>query len=415
MRFDALIIGGGLAGLICGNRLQQKGVRCAIIATGQSALYFSSGSFDLLNHLADGTKVDSPTDAVKMIDQDHPYAKLGDRFTYYANEAKALLQACGIETVGNAECNHHRITPMGALKPTWLTLANVASLSSKDELQGKKLKVFGIAGFLDFNASFIADGLEEYAAECQTASINLPELELLRTNPTEMRSTNIARALENDKTIERLIAELTERCTDVDAVVLPALFGLTSMTQVEMLKEQIDLPLWFVPTMPPSVPGIYLQQQLRRAFELSGGTYLAGDTAIRAEFGDDKVKAVYSANHGTLAFNADNFILAAGSYISNGLVAQPDKIIEPLFNSDIAFAPDRNEWYDTRFFNKQNYISFGVTTDEMLRIKIGGRTQQNLYAIGSILGGFNAIDEGCGAGVAMLTALYVADQLINKG
>lgn len=78
MKFDTLIIGGGLAGLTCGIRLQKNGVKCAIVSTGQSALHFSSGSFDLLNELADGTKVDNPVAAADKVGANHPYAKLGD-------------------------------------------------------------------------------------------------------------------------------------------------------------------------------------------------------------------------------------------------------------------------------------------------------------------------------------------------
>ena len=47
MRYDTLIVGGGLGGLVSGIALARNGQRVAIISAGRSALHFLSGSLEL--------------------------------------------------------------------------------------------------------------------------------------------------------------------------------------------------------------------------------------------------------------------------------------------------------------------------------------------------------------------------------
>lgn len=65
MKYDTIIIGGGLSGLACGISLASKGQKVMIAAAGQSSLHFNSGSFDLLGYDEQGNVIDNPLEAVK--------------------------------------------------------------------------------------------------------------------------------------------------------------------------------------------------------------------------------------------------------------------------------------------------------------------------------------------------------------
>ena len=79
MKFDSIVMGGGLSGLACGIALQQAGQRVALVSAGQSTLHFHSGSFDLLGYDATGTVVENPLEAMQRLDSRHPYSKLDAR------------------------------------------------------------------------------------------------------------------------------------------------------------------------------------------------------------------------------------------------------------------------------------------------------------------------------------------------
>lgn len=403
MKFDIIIIGGGLSGLVAGIELQRKGRKCLVVSAGQSALHFFSGSFELCNSSEPYAK------ALENLPESHPYSALGaEKVLELAARVPGFFAEAGITLNGDNVSNHYRITPLGVLKPAWLTLDGYASVPSDGKMPWKKVSIVNLEGYLDFHPDFLASGLAKKGVESKICTVSLPELDRLRANPTEMRSTNIARALVGEA-LGVLANKLSSCAAGTDAVLMPAVLGLEGPQAAASLKARTDIPVEFVATLPPSVPGIRTQLMLRSYFQKLGGTYMLGDTVTGGKFNGDRLVGVKTVNHAETLFEADDFILATGSFFSRGVKASQEEVFDPVFGVDIDFAPERSEWYKANMFERQPYMEFGIRTGKDFRVSKGGKTVSNLYAAGSALSGFNGIKDGCGAGVSILTALNVAD------
>ena len=420
MKFDTVIIGGGLAGLISGIKLCQENKRCAIISAGQSALHFSSGSMDLLNTLPDGSLVTEPfKDISKLIEQNkkHPYSKLGENlFKELTKESESFLRNLGLSLKGNNNTNHYRVTPLGELKSTWLTAEPYAISETPKQLPWKSVSIFNMSGFLDFYPDFIASALLKLGTKAIIKEFTLDGLDRLRRNPSELRSSNITNVMDqlNDQEFNQLIQIIKEGSTNSEAILFPAILGLNNESIIKDLEKAIGKPFYLLPTLPPSVIGIKIQQFLHQTFINLGGVYMLGDNITHGDIVNGELKKIYSFNHGDIPFQAQNFILATGSYFSQGLVANRKKVYEPIFNLDIEFNDSRVNWYDNNVFNSQPYMAFGIKTNHNFQGQINNQTINNLYVIGAGLESFNAMKEGCGAGVSILTALHVAKTILRK-
>ncbi|MDE7127093.1 MAG: glycerol-3-phosphate dehydrogenase subunit GlpB [Bacteroidales bacterium] len=415
MKFDVVIIGGGLAGLTCGISLQRKGRRCAIVSAGQSALHFSSGYFDFLDRTPDGKAVENPLDAVYALPEGHPYRKIGvEDLERYMGEVKPLFAGCGIELKGDWSRNCYRITPVGGVCPSWLCLGEFTPFTTAQAEVGRNVMVVNIPGYMDFNARFVAAGLEKRGAACRIVDVTVDELSGLRANPSEMRSSNIARLMDSGHVAVRFAEAVRMKLSGEDAVVLPAFFGLKDSSVPQKVAEIIGVRTEYVATMTPSVPGIRTQMRLRAAFERLGGTYILGDTVMPSEIRDGRVVCLSTVNFGNEKLYADAFVLAAGSFFSNGLAASRECVTEPVFGLDVHAADDRSKWGDMDFFKRQEYIGFGVKSDADFHAVKDGVSVSNLYVAGSVAGGYNPIAEGSGAGTAIMSAMSVAEHIISK-
>lgn len=351
MRFDCVITGGGLAGLIAGISLQKEGRSTAIVSTGQNAMHFFSGIFE----------------SVKEVP-----ARLAE-----------IFEAAGIKVHYSAGV---RLMPMGTFREAELALGDVDIFPS--EKFASKALIVSFRGEQGFFTGFLADGLEKAGIACRLAAID--------------RSSDI----------KKIAAAVSGLLDGEDAVVLPQVFGQKDSADVEYLREAIPAKVVFAGTQPPSVPGIRTQMQLKDYYISLGGTFLQGDEVTGAHVHDGVVHSVVTRNLDSHYLEADCFVLASGGFFSKGLLATPTSVVEPVFGLDVDYPADRSEWYDPSFAADQPYMRFGVKTDVALHPMIAGESVRNLYVAGSILGATRP-EFGTGAGLAIRSAFAVVDSILK--
>lgn len=391
MKFDTIITGGGLAGLTAGIALASKLQRVAVVSKGYSALHFNSGSFGLLGYDADHNELTSPLSGLNALTPEHPYMHIGTSLPEIEQSARRLLADAGLKFTGDLSANHHRLSPLGIARPAWLTLDGMAVIEQFKAQGVRRIVVVGIAGYLDFSPRFYSAGLKTEGFDPQVATVDTDALRRLRHNNTEMRAANIARSLALAD-IDAL-ADAINKIADVDkadAIIMPAVVGLCSPGDWQRLRDLTVKPLFYAATLGASVPGMLIWRKLAERFVELGGIIIKAD----AEFADD--------------CKADNYIYAAGRYFSHGLTMTP-KGAYAAVDLDIE-VPDEGR-YDADMFARQPYMKSGIKIDKDFHGMRGGQGVNNYYVAGSALAGADSLREDSGAGVAILSAIYISNKI----
>ena len=419
MRFDTIVIGGGMAGLSAALRLAEAGQKTLLMASGQSALHFSSGSVDLLGSDGDPR---AALPALMAERPEHPYAKVG--LPNIMASLDALQRHCAEEGLPlyREEHNHQRITPIGTLKATWLSPATCACVTEAPVPDSLLLTT--LSGFRDFHPALAAANLatQPRFAHCRilTGELELPQLGEFSRNPHEFRSADIARLFDRQPSLlADLARELTRMVRESGEpgcrqLVLPACLSLGLVgPRLAELETLTGCTIREVATMPPSLIGMRMQEALKRRFQRLGGTFLTSERVLGAHCEGDKVIGVHSQNGDDQLFEAAHFVLASGSFFSRGLESRLGGIREPIFDADVLSLPERDAWAGRRLFDHHPFMGFGVKTDDRLRVLRGGKPLRNLYGAGSVLAHYDPVKEGSGSGVAVATGWQVAGHILT--
>jgi len=426
--YDCVIIGGGLAGLTCGIKCAEEGLRTVVISGGMNSLHFSSGSIDLAGFTDNGSIIKKPFDYLKKTasgKKGHPYAKAGlPAIKKSLDFFISRLSEEGITLNNNGDYNHFHVTAPGAVKPTYLSQESVYSPAGKDIIKsGGKIAVLNFKGFRDYYPEQTAANLKKHPlfknTEFIMGDISLPYYLHTEKNLHEFRSTDIARIFETERYLPRIADEIAKAAGDAGAVSLPAFIGISNYREIRRkLESMTGKFIYEIPTLPPSILGLRIDSALKNCFFSKGGEYIAGEKIVSASTNKGTVESIMTGNRSTSSeIKSRYFVLASGSFFSGGLQAGVSEIKEPIFNLKVQGDKKRSKWYSHDFFDRKShpFLSFGVETDRNFNpCSEEGKTIKNLFCAGSVLSGYDPVKEGSGGGVAISTGYKCAERIIRE-
>jgi glycerol-3-phosphate dehydrogenase subunit B len=183
------------------------------------------------------------------------------------------------------------------------------------------------------------------------------------------------------------------------------------------------VPLFEIPTLPPSVPGTRLFRALRRQLQLMGVRVEAGMEVTEAQASSGtpaKVQWVASETSARpLKHRAQAFLLATGGILGGGFSSDVNgRVWETIFHLPLTVPQKRPDWFRASFLDSQGQPVFqgGVTVGSDFRPvdETGQPIFANLYAAGSTLAHCDPILERSLEGTAVVSGTAAAQSIIES-
>jgi glycerol-3-phosphate dehydrogenase subunit B len=372
---QVLVIGGGFAGYTAALAARRAGAEVTVVARAPGATALYAGAMEIVDNL----------ESVLETEPHHPFARLGLDAVRIASELDTAVQAIllalekgGLKFEGGWRNRGLYADIHGLARPGNLVPATVAGGELR-ALAGRKVAVVGVPQVGDYDAASTAQALKELhgvEAFAEDASIaNLP-----------------------------MSASLTD------------LYGRRAPTLAKSRGASIAYPPGFTNlpeegfellAAPPSPHGWRLQQTIG----------LGSVTAVIDSF-DSEGGRISAARAGDRVFRADAFVLATGHHIGGGIRGGRAPA-EPLaglgvFHDGRPASSGGARLRHLEYLDAAAEMRSGLMTDKQLHplSEAGAAPYSNLYAAGSVLGGYDYAGP-CGFGVPLLTG-WLAGSLAAK-
>jgi glycerol-3-phosphate dehydrogenase subunit B len=414
-RNEVLVLGAGLAGLTAAWQASARGKKVRLISKGWGATHWHAGCVDVLGYwpVEAEQSVKNPGREIAQLleaNPDHPYGHIElEKLSEALQALQSLCAAAGYPLEGSLDKNWRLPSTVGTARPTCLAPATMIA----GDLESKEpMLLVGFKQFVDFYPKVAADNLSELGIPARDVVLDLPEL-AQRHGTT---GVVLAQMMEQAMFQAQVVKAIQPHLGDAARVGFPAVLGTQQASAVHRaLQEQLERPVFEIPGLPPSVPGIRLHHILKHAIERNGGRVFDGMEAVGAETQNGQVTAIYTETAArNRAHRYQQYVLATGGILGGGITADHDgQVREVIFDLPLDIPKSQLDWFQRDFMDPEGHPIYrsGVVVDKSLR-PIDGDKQvlyENLYAAGTTLAGCEAIRERSFDGVALATGYAVGN------
>lgn len=411
LRCDLMVIGSGMAGMAASVFATKRGLSVAQTGvTGESV--YTSGVMDVMgvHPVAEGKLWEDPFAAMQAVAADipgHPYGKVSaDEMKSAFDEFLAFFADKGLAYRTSGALNSDILTAMGTLKRSYAVPETMwAGVEARRE---KKPTLFvGIRGLKGFSPKLLASVQGESWPGLRHAVVEFPGTE----EKGELYPQQMAQALEFSGNREELAKAIRPHLGDAAAVGMPAILGIYHTAEILAdMSERLGVPVFEIPSLPPSVPGLRLKEAFDEHIAKDGVSLFRQKKVLSVRFDAETSEFVLEVGFTEVEYTvrARGVILATGRFLGGGLFAGRHEITETVFGIPVAQPETRDEWHGIDFLQSEGHPvnRTGVEVDECFRPlhEDGKPANASLFACGSILAHQDWMREKCGCGLAIASA-----------
>jgi glycerol-3-phosphate dehydrogenase subunit B len=409
MRYDVIVAGAGTAGLVAAVRAAQAGRRVLVLAKGAGATHLAPLTVDVLGYTPD--LVDSPAKELPgflAANPDHPYARtgeaaIGEALAWFA----AVMEAGGYPYTGGLERNALLPSAIGSARPSALVPVTMAG---GDLRRDDPVCVVGLRPMKDFHAALLADNLSRRGLRARAVELDLV------VDRVDVNAVGLARAFDRPEVRSLVAAQLAVRLQAGERVAFPAVLGLKDAVTVwSELQERLGRPVFEVPTLPPSVPGLRVDAILTRALRAAGGRVILGSEIVGAAPDAAGVTVHARAAARDVEHRAEWLVLATGGFAEGSIMLDAGwRARETVLDLPLAHMPGPGKpRFTPDYFGEQPMARVGIAVDAGLRPvgPDGARVHERVLVAGASIGGAVPWKEHSGEGISVTTGFHAANHI----